>query len=703
MAKRSKTSASEAAIAAAGKDPARLTIEAAASIELQAANGPDKRPTFDIVGYTGGTLNVAGFFYPVVVDLAGLKSNQQIPALLDHDTGAIVGQTDLVAVTAENVRLRGSITGDNPDAQEVVSQAKNGFKWRASIGASVDRREFLDSGKKTTVNGRDVSGPLVLARESTLLEISFVAIPADPATTADVAASAGSQSRGGPMNEFEKWCQARGIDAATLDEPTRAALQAAHAAELAAAAAGGGGSKILPLDELIAARRKEEKRRERIAEITGKAIDDRPALLEEFNRMAQAAITSNASPQDFELEVLRLRATVAPGVYIPRGDAHIANNVVEAALCIAGGLGNIDKHYDERTLNASHKQFAHGLSLRDFLLMGARENGYSGHSSADVRALLRAAFGRANIDIRAEGFSTFDIPGILSNVANKFLVAGFTAIEDTWRLIADTRAVRDFKLVSSFSLTGGMQYELVGPTGELKHASAGQVAYYNQARTYGRLFAITRQDIINDDLGALTRVPQKMGRGAALKLNDVFWTEFLNVRDTFWSTTNNNVITGTTSALNSTGLNNATTKFRKQVDPDGFPLGIMPKFLLVPPELETPASELLTSQLIVTGQTSAAVDVKMPNRNIWGGKYTIAVSTYLSNANYIGSSGTQWWLVADPQDLPTIEVAFLNGRDIPIVEQADADFDTLGIQMRGYHDFGCAKQEYRASVRAAGV
>src|SRR6185436_12590006 len=111
--------------------------------------------------------------------------------------------------------------------------------------------------------------------------------------------------------------------------------------------------------------------------------------------------------------------------------------------------------------------------------------------------------------------------GILSNVANKFLLDGFEAVESSWRAIAAIRNVQDFKAVTSYRLTGGFEYLEVGPTGELKHASVGEESFTNQARTYGRMFSITREHMINDDLGALTAVPRRLGRGAALKLNDV--------------------------------------------------------------------------------------------------------------------------------------------------------------------------------------
>jgi hypothetical protein len=74
----------------------------------------------------------------------------------------------------------------------------------------------------------------------------------------------------------------------------------------------------------------------------------------------------------------------------------------------------------------------------------------------------------------------------------------------------------------------------------------------------------------------------------------------------------------------------------------------------------------------------------------------------LANSNYTGYSALKWYLLADPQDLPAIEIVFLNGNEQPTVETADADFNTLGIRMRGFHDFGVAKQEYRGGVAMKG-
>jgi hypothetical protein len=58
--------------------------------------------------------------------------------------------------------------------------------------------------------------------------------------------------------------------------------------------------------------------------------------------------------------------------------------------------------------------------------------------------------------------------------------------------------------------------------------------------------------------------------------------------------------------------------------------------------------------------------------------------------------------LADPGDLPLIEVAFLNGQESPTIETSEADFSVLGVQLRGFHDFGVSRQDTRAGVKSKG-
>lgn len=699
-------------------------------VEIEAASAADKRPTFAMVGYTGAPMRIEGFYNPVIVDLAGLKyPSQQIPAYRGHDPDKLVGQTDTITV-GKTLVLTGTITGDNEDAQEIVTQAKNGFKWQASIGADIVRREFLDAGKTATVNGREVTGPLLISRETMLGDMSFVPRGADTATSATVAASSSlGPSSTGDLTMFEQWLAAKGIDPAALTDATKSTLRAAYDAEQAlkasaatAAAAAAAAAGTTPatgatdtVEAIIAEQRREDERIVEITKLTRQAIAKYPRMVDTIDRLAQAACASRTkTPRDYELDLLRVRPEVHhPSINARPALADIASNeVIEAAIASSLQLANIEKSYKPEVLDVVSARFPRGIGLREMFKLVAAANGYTQLSDHDHGGILRAAFNaERRQDIRAEsGFSTVEISGILSNLMNKFLIVAFNAVENSWQLIASVRPVKDFKLNSSYALVGDTQYEKVGAGGEIKHAAAGETTYTVQADSYAKMMALTRKDIINDDLGALAQVPKRLGRGAALKINDIFWTVFLSNPtvngNAFFSSGNKNVLTGAGSALSISALTSALALFRKQVDPDGKPLGITPKFLLTPPEIEITADQLMHSTLVVSNIAStgtAGTSQVLPGSNVFMNKFTPVTSVYLSNSSYTNNSATAWYLMASPEDLSTIEICFLNGRQTPIIESAEADFDVLGVRVRGFHDFGVNIQEFRAANRSAGA
>jgi hypothetical protein len=295
------------------------------------------------------------------------------------------------------------------------------------------------------------------------------------------------------------------------------------------------------------------------------------------------------------------------------------------------------------------------------------------------------------------------VSGILSNIANKFIRDYFMGVEQEWSKIAARRSFNDFKTVTTYSMSGDATFEEIPPGGTIPHGTLGETTYTNQAKSYGKMYGLDRRDIINDDLGAFNRIGQRLGRGGAIKLNKVFWGKFLD-NAAFFTAGRNNVVTGVDTILSGstgiTALDKATTKLKLQVDPDGNLMGIIPKKLVVPPALNVSAHDLMDSTKKVATTTA---NQGMPDGNPFAGLFEIVCSGYMQDSTLTGNSAAASYLLADPNDVPVIEVGFLNGQEIPIVESADADFNQLGIQYRGYFDFGVELQEYRGGVRLAGA
>jgi len=640
---------------------APLTLTCA--MQIEAADGPDGKvalPRFSMVAYTGGPMRVAGWRHPVIVDLNGLYiPSQNRPIRLGHDASHGVGHTDAIKVQGNQLIAAGIVSRDTSAAKEIVASSRNGFPWQASIGASVEDAEFVKENQKAIVNGHEVTGPVNIIRKSVLGEISFVDLGADGRTSANVAAMAQEGNVTVENDAGKESVQAGNNEPSILpgQQPDVAArIRAEASAEL---------SRISAIRKICNGQN---------AEIEAQAIRE------------------GWDATRCELQVLRDNRPKAPSI-ITAQDSGVTANMLEAACVLSAKLDDAQEQYDEKTLDAAQKRFRGGINLQELFLEAAWANGYAGRNFRDSREVMRFAFAR---NVQA-GLSPIDIGGILSNVANKFLLDGFFSVERTWRNICAVRNVSDFKTVTSYRLVGKDQYEKVAPGGELKHGTLGEEKYTNKADTYGLILSLDRRDLINDDLGAITQVPRKLGRGSGLKINDVFWTVFLN-NAAFFSVGNKNFLAGVDTALSIDGLTKAEVAFMDQVDTDNKPIGVMPAIMLVPTALSAFATQLYKS--LELRDTTA--NTKFPVANPHQGKFRTEVSRYLSNAQYGGNSAKAWYLLSDPNDLPVIEVAFLNGQESPTIETAEADFNVLGVQMRGYHDFGVALQDPRGGIKSKG-
>jgi hypothetical protein len=671
-------------------------------IDLVAAkegDGEGALRRFKLNAYNGGPMRLRWFLHPVIVDLAGLKvSKKARPVLREHDPDRVVGHTGDVKLGARRLDVEGIVSGTGEDAREVVENADNGFPWQVSIGANADKVVLVEEGEKAEVNGKQVTGPIYIARRSTLGELSIVALGADDTTSAKLAASAASTETEVFMGKFEKWLEARGMTLADLTDETAKALRADFDAEQNRTA--GEAAPVAP----PATPATEPAAVTATATATEVAAAARKARSDELTRQAELskvfagkhpemeakAIAEEWSLDKARLEVLRAERAV-PNVISGAGawGNQEPDRVLEAALCQAGGLVNVEKSFDAKILEAADRRYRHGIGLQELFIEAARVNGWSGiRFKGNERDVLKAAF------------STTSLPGILSNTANKFLMAAFNAVDQAWSQVARIRTLGDFKPATVYRMTGDLKFEKLGPGGEIKHGTVGETNYSIQADTFAKMFAITRQMLINDDLGAFEDITSRLGRGGALRLNLEFWTTFLD-NAAFFVGGNNNYFSGADTLLQSSSLSTAKQLFREQVDEDGNPTAILPEILLTPPAIEDDADVLVASREVRPG--GAVTGDRLGVFNPHAGKFRNLTTPYIGTSGGIaGSSDVAWYLLANPADMPVIVIGFLNGQRTPFIESAEVDFDRLGVQFRGYFDFGISLWEFRGGVKSKG-
>ncbi len=685
----------------------RITCGDAGGIRLEAVASDDgEKPAlrrFSMTAYTGGPMNLPGWSYPVVVDLAGLKvPKRSRPILKDHDRDQIVGHTDRISVTQNTLDVTGVISGAGAVARQIVASSENGFPWQASLGAKAQRVVFIPQGRTVEVNGREFSGPIHVAQKATLGEVSFVALGADDHTSARVAASADHATleviamdetktvANQNSSEFQAWAESNDLVLDGLDETNLASLVAMFKKQQAAAEptgppadAGDNEAPVSPAAEMRAQAAAESRRIAAVRKVCGG----------EFPQIEAQAIEEGWDETKTELAVLRASRPKAPAVGSSRPSC--STEILEAAACLSAGLdeNGLVAQFGERTLEAAHP--LRHIGLKELVAECARLEGMD----------IPRVFGDGTATIRA-GFSTLSLPGILENVMNKTMLTAYQSTPIAAFDLASVSSVSDFKEVTRYRLLGTGGFEQVAPDGELKHGTLGEQKYTNRADTYGQILMLTRRDIINDDLNAFLDIPRQMGRSGAESIDDLFFSLLLSNPGSFFSTGNGNYLSGAATAFGSDSLTQAKTLFRKQKAGPGTkakdqkPVNIRPAMLVVPVEIETDAELLMgASQLMIDGSSSATkIPVDNPHRN----KYKVVSVPHLSDSYYTGASSKAWYLFADPKLVPAFELVFLNGRRTPIIERVEAPPNMLGMGFRGYIDVGVKEQDPRGATKVKG-
>lgn len=562
--------------------------------------------------------------------------------LFNHDRDAVVGHIEKVWL--EDNRGKALVRFDTDEQSETIFQkVQSGTLQGVSVGYAINRYEVLEDEDTKSTNGR-FNGPAYVVTDWEPLEISIVSVPADPTvgvgrSAEEIHTSIDTQEDNTRMDQ-EKNLEVQEVKSAPVETGlTQADLQKAM-----------------------------EQERKRTSEIT--------AMFRDFDvEGADEAIVLGKSVEEArEMVMDQLRAR-NKGVSVTMGEAESDKfrAAAQDAVLMAAGIPVAEP--------AAGAQELRGYSMVEMARESLRRESGSTVNFGDNMELARAAIN-----------STSTFPAIMSNLANKSVMVGFNEAETTYQIWAGKGSNRDFKEAARVALSEAGTLELVPEGGQFKQDSFGEASARTKVATYGKLFSLTRQAIINDDLGLFSKIATKYGSAAKRLVNKMVYAQLtgnVKMQDNvaLFDTKHGNVA-GTGEALSVKAIAKAITAMRRQKGIAGeATLNITPKYLVVPPELEMTAYQIVNSTAAVDGVNSGVA-------NPYKGRFIVVADAELTDPD-------AWYLVADATQHDTIEVTYLNGVETPRLETRQG-FDVDGIEYKVAFDCGVSALDFRGVFKNAG-
>jgi len=562
--------------------------------------------------------------------------------LFNHDRDAVVGHIEKVWL--EDNRGKALVRFDTDEQSETIFQkVQSGTLQGVSVGYAIYRYEVLEDEDTKSTNGR-FNGPAYVVTDWEPLEISIVSVPADPTvgvgrSAEEIHTSIDTQEDNTRMDQ-EKTLEVQEVKSTPVETGlTQADLQKAM-----------------------------EQERKRTSEIT--------ALFRDFDvEGADEAIVMGVSVDEARAMVMDQLRARNKGVSVTMGEAESDKfrAAAQDAVLMAAGIPVADA--------APGAQELRGYSMIELARESLRRESDSTVNFGDNMELARAAIN-----------STSTFPAIMANLANKSVMTGFNEAETTFQIWAGKGSNRDFKEAARVALSEAGNLELVPEGGQFQQDFLGEASARTKVATYGKLFSLTRQAIINDDLGLFSKIATKYGSAAKRLVNKMVYAQLtgnVTMQDNvaLFDAKHGNVA-ATGEALSVKAIAKAITAMRRQKGITGeATLNITPKYLVVPPELEVTAYQIVNSTAAVDGVNSGVV-------NPYKGRFVVVADAELTNPD-------AWYLVADATQHDTIEVTYLNGVETPRLETRQG-FEVDGIEYKVAFDCGVSALDFRGVYKNAG-
>lgn len=381
---------------------------------------------------------------------------------------------------------------------------------------------------------------------------------------------------------------------------------------------------------------------------------------------------------------------LTPRSSIQRDEGDTLRRGIETAIFLRANPDALPAdNADNRGLREQARQYR-GLSLLETFREFHERSGGQRLTGLSRRELASLALGRpASFALRAH--ATSDFPIILANVASRRLRDAYGEVQRSWTRLGRQSNAPDLKSKDVIALSGLPTFKPIVEGGEYTYATFGESKETYALAKYGRAITITEESLINDDLGAFSRLPEMIGRAASEIQNDLVWgmlTSASPMSDgvNLFHADHKNI--GTAGDITETTMAEAEKLLGEQLDASGkTPLNLRPKTLVVTPKRKIAAQKLL-------GSISAT---KSSDFNPFVNAVDLIVEARLKP-----STGTEpWFLFGDPKAIDTFEYAYLDGEEGVIIETRNG-FDVDGLQIKGRIFFAAKAIDHRNMVKNAG-
>lgn len=641
---------------------------------------------------TGKPMRLWNFDKPVVIDMQGATfAKEPTPILYYHDDWLPLGVTteQKVSASAEPFQF-GTRTLDEPGvfalwkitssadfAREVQGNIENGFPYEVSIGARPIEMNEISKNEKVTVNGVEMQGPLAIATKSEIIEISVCVFGACPGTGNFKASRKVGETQASEMEGKEGK-----METTLKNEPTTPAVEASQA--------GAGivqNPAPVPTEAEIQAKQAQEMETERKKSIdmiakfakveAGTRITLDEAEFKTVNAAKNYALKNGIAAEAFEKACIEasLSRSVGPVIHAA---SHVGSrsNVLQASALLAVGIPGEWLTSEKGGYSAAEVEAADREQSRvGFIPMMGEALQAAGRP---VDYLNTHQIIRDFRALQASGTVTTDFgsTNIFSPILDKKMRYQYELYESIWKRLYQKRTVRDFKEVAT------VDWEISGSGKTLiEDEDYPTVKITSDGEKFGTekqgiVAAISWEMQVNDDMGALGTLGNKLVEILYDEQCEAFWTDFWSNFSTKYNTSP--AKNKTNKPLTASNLSVAKKLFRALKDANGRFVKAAPKFLLVPPALEDVADAIF--QWVWAGENNTKY-----NNHI--GKYQVICDPNLgadSNFTSQGASDTGWFMIGDPGRYPLGEYAVLNGFATPrIVETWYDHKDGLNIRAKG--------------------